>query len=137
MKKKMIISIENLEEAREKYFLLKDIRESLQHVYDTYHSPSFDKAIDTKNRNESDPVTKALSQIEGIEATYEIVYRQFMEYWYFVSKKIKDTEINCVITSHYFCGLPWNKTGSYGAKKKVYAYISDHYSELNSDQDKN
>lgn len=127
--KKLIISIEELEKARKKYFLLQDIRQQIDYSYNTYHSPDLTKGVKATSPV-SDPVTLALQKIEILVEKYEIIQRQFLDYQNHVTERINDPLIASLIMMYYFCGKSWLDVGIPDGRKRVRDYINNHKEEL-------
>lgn len=126
----MKITLSRLEEARQQYFLLKDIRAELDTAYDTYKSPDFSKQH-SKKTNTVDTTFQAINKIDELERLYNRVLSKWTEYLVFVIDHIPDPGIESLIVQYYFAGKSWTDTNTHRAKKLVYEYLEKHEKELN------
>lgn len=130
---KMIISIRELEQAREECLLLNDIRREIEASYNTYHSPLYNGGCKT-SRNTGSPVSVAINNIEGLREKYERIQSRLIAYQDYVTNRISDPLIESLIVLYYFCGKSWIDSGIPDGKKRVKDYIRKNKKELNSDE---
>lgn len=125
----MRIDQKSLEKARKQCFLLKDIREELEHGYNSYHSPNLTE-VRGKSYENADPTVQAVHKIERLRELYDRVRGDFLDYQFYVMDRV-DPVIRPLITMYYFCGMSWKDTGYSRARKRVSEYLIKHEEELN------
>ena len=129
----MILSVPRLEKARKQYFLMEDIRATLESIYDTYRSPDPGRQAGAKY-SRTDKTAQAVNEIDELETLYKGVLTKFSDYLLFVMDRVSDPVIQSLIVLYYFGGKSWRDTNVYRAKLRVYEYIETHYEELNANE---
>lgn len=116
------MTIEELEQYRGLAAEIDALNEEIEHMYDTYRSPSF-STNGSLNGEAKSPVEQALKKIEQLNGVYtnrlsELNGRKLViEEWL---KTLEDTFLIACIRFHYLRGYSWKETS-----KKVYGY--DNY----------
>ena len=116
------MTIEELEQYRGMNAEINALNEEIEHVYDTYRSPSF-SSIGSFNGEVNSPVEQALKKIEKLNEVYsnrlsELNDRKLeIEAWL---RTLEDTFLIACIRFHYLRGYSWKETS-----KRVYGY--DNY----------
>ena len=126
------ISVQELENARKMFFLIRDIREEIESNYYYYKSPDLTRIGSGSGTNRAaDPTAAAFHQIEELSEAYENLLSDFLEYQSECLKRIPDPMISALVQLHYFSGIDWKATGTPRARARVAEYISAHAEELN------
>lgn len=116
------MTIEELEQYRGMNAEINALNEEIEHMYDTYRSPSF-ASTGSFNGEASSPVEQALKKIEKLNEVYsnrlsELNDRKLeIEAWL---RTLEDTFLIACIRFHYLRGYSWKETS-----KRVYGY--DNY----------
>ena len=116
------MTIEELEQYRGMNAEINALNEEIEHMYDTYRSPSF-SSNGSFNGEVSSPVEQALKKIEQLNEVYsnrlsELNDRKLeIEAWL---RTLEDTFLIACIRFHYLRGYSWKETS-----KRVYGY--DNY----------
>ena len=117
------LSMVNLQEARAMCLEMADIQKRIDASYDTRRSPSINPWRISQGQL-IDPTSSSLLSREGMIEKYWKMAARLLEYQRFVSESIPDPVIRAAVISHYFCGVPWNKTGFKGNPKIIEQYIN-------------
>lgn len=117
------LSMVNLQEARAMCLEMADIQKRIAASYDTRRSPSINPWRISQGQL-IDPTSSSFLSREGMIEKYWNMATRLLEYQRFVSESIPDPVIRAAVISHYFCGVPWNKTGFKGNPKIIEQYIS-------------
>jgi hypothetical protein len=127
------MTIEELEQYRGMNAEINALNEEIEHMYDTYRSPSF-SSTGLFNGEASSPVEQALKKIEKLNEVYTSRLSELndkkleIETWL---RTLEDTFLIACIRFHYLRGYSWKETSKmvygydnyYNARKVVFRYF--------------
>lgn len=105
------MTIEELEHYRGLKAESKALKEQIEDLYNTYHSPSFES---TSFSNDSkSPVEKAVERIQALKEKYNVKLEEEIEQMHLIEEwleTIDDKLVSASIRYHYILGKTWRET---------------------------
>ena len=104
-----MITVQRLEKTAVICRRIRELRNAIQHTYNTYRSPSFDRSYRKSTGHVSDPVVNAVNHLQDLHSQLA----ECLDYMYQFENdlsQIDNNEIIAIIRCHYILGDTWSDT---------------------------